>query len=115
MKADSGSAWVTACAPQLLARLLTIRGVEIQEGGSCACTGGQWDDSPSLGTEVVGPLVTPRVEQRQYPLRLRIHGSNVRTLESITLDTCQSKVAEVRLSAMLNGDDVVGLVRKKCA
>jgi hypothetical protein len=62
--------------------------------------------------EVYSPTVPAGIEQTDYPPRYGIHARDVRPLVSIAVKTGEGKILQVRLAAMLPGNDMIDLERR---
>ena len=66
-------------------------------------------DLCSFPSEVSSPTVQTGIEQTYDSSRCRIHISDVRSLVSIAVKTREDQILEVRLAAVLPGNDMIDL------
>jgi hypothetical protein len=76
----------------------------------CSPSGGQALYADCLGTEVIRPLIAPRVKEGDHLARGRINSRQVWTLAEIATVTCECQIVEIVRTAVLPCHDVLNVV-----
>jgi hypothetical protein len=89
--------------------------IEHQESNGGAANGGATDNRSSFQAKVMAPLMAPWIEQASEPAIDRIKRSDVRPFVLVVRQARKGTIRHQRLSAMLLGDDVIDLERRRAA
>src|SRR2546423_7411984 len=99
--------------PEVASGLFAFVIVKTQQTGSGASDWRQRNNATAVQTKVFRPVVLPGIEQWHYGFGTWVHGSNVRSLEAITLEACEGQVIKRAAAAVLLCNYMIRFVREK--
>jgi hypothetical protein len=98
---------------QSSAGLLALEIAEVHQRRCRSPCRSQGNDRPPVRPEVLGPTIDSWIEEWHDLFRFRVYRSDVRAFEAIALNASQSQVFKDSLAAVLDRNDVIGLMRKE--
>ena len=90
-----------------------VRVVDVEHLNRHSSHGGQSDQTRTAPAEMIDPEIASRMEERGDLPRLPVYARKIRAFAPITSRASYRQVADLRLAAMLLGDDVVDLERPR--
>lgn len=96
---------------KLFAHAETRKSVELKQLDCGTAISGASHDARTFKVEMIGPMVASRMKELNNLASLRIHGREIGTFLTITVETSQREIFRRSRSAMLHRNNMIRLVK----